>query len=54
MDLGFLQVHIPLFHSLTARGESNLDGFDIMVNYQNLDSEHEWNLHFQILTAELY
>ena len=37
-----------------TRGKSALDGYDIMVNYQNLYAEYEWHFHFRNLTVELY
>ena len=33
------------FDNLITRGESSLDGYDIMANNQNLYAEYEWHCH---------
>lgn len=49
-----LQVHLPSFHNLLARGESTSDSYAIMANNQDVNGEYEWNFHFQNLTLALY
>ena len=42
------------FHILIASGKSTLDGYDIMANNQNVDTEYKWDFHLQNYTVKLY
>ena len=54
MDLWLLQDHISSFDNLVTRGESTLDGYDVIADNQNLYAAYEWHFHFRNLTVELY